>query len=539
MYPYQCTQTDIRALFLESPDDPGFLFDTCPESCEFLFGTESPRLFEIHQGAFIQAILTVLFSAPYLLAFYLSSVSGRRKLRRLFNGFFALQLLLSVPVLLISMAMFFDVKPRSGDDEQQVAAEAAGTALVLHNGGVLPSIPDMLVADALVQLEIFGAAVLWCTLWLRSLLDGNADENPDAGQKGSSGMSGSSDDEIGNSGSNGNSSSNKRMVRPFRLSPLRSNNRQRRQRGHDDQHRGYLLVPIALTISLMVTIVFGPWYLVQRLYSIAAPNVALARELCGPQHAPLAVDPSKIDAVPRGVHVLLLALLLLAVAAVRVFDRNRSRSRRRKLVFAGLVVACAYAHGFVLGSVAALAGIRAALVALLGDGAGVGNVTSAARVLAVVVWVPVVVSLMRWFWRAVLLASGLCPSFVTKCLPPPRHPPSPLWRFNPRPKSLADRFRLRDPDDDDNIFGGHLAAYDPNPSQEHMHCGPTSHGRSASRASQLPRSPPKVAGRISERGRSIAGDAMGRGGAGPAPQQVQTVGVSARGLPMQVPTTWV
>jgi len=47
MATYKCTETDIRALFLESHDDPAPVLKSCPESCEFLFGTKSPQLFDV------------------------------------------------------------------------------------------------------------------------------------------------------------------------------------------------------------------------------------------------------------------------------------------------------------------------------------------------------------------------------------------------------------------------------------------------------------------------------------------------------------
>lgn len=431
MATYKCTETDIRSLFLESHDDPAPVFDSCPESCEFLFGTKAPQLFDvcipqrpftspflrfssctsgkrktdnadhktrqIHQGLFVQGILTLLFSAPYLLAFWLSSSTGRRKLRRLFNGFFVLQLALNVPTLLIATVSLFDVSVREAGGEEEPARN------LLNNGGVLPSIPDLLVADAAVQLQIFATAVVWCTLWLRYVLD-SYDSDARRAQK----KAADSDSSSSRSSNSDGDSSAANGLRAFRLSPHRSNKQRARHMSDRESHKGFFIVVITLTASLMVTGVFGPWYLFQRLYHISGPNVILAIELCGPKYAGLAVDPVKIDAVPSGAHVLILSLLLLGVLAVSVFDQSARRCRL--IMAAGLTITCAFAHGFVLSSMVSLSKIRAALVGVLGDAAGVGDVTSAARVLAVVVWVPVVFGLLAWFWRAMVVASGLCKS---------------------------------------------------------------------------------------------------------------------------------
>jgi len=351
---------------------------------------------QIHQGLFIQGILTLLFSTPYLLAFWLSSSAGRRKLRRLFNGFFVLQLALNVPTMLIATASLFDVNVREAGEPFSTPEPSQ---YWLNNGGVLPSIPDLLVADAAVQLQIFATAVIWCTLWLRYVLD-SYDSDSRRAKKGT----GSCSDSPGESGGDGTTS----RLRAFRLSPHRSNKQRARHTSDRQSHKGFFIIVITITASLLVTGVFGPWYLVQRLYHISAPNVALAGQLCGPKYASLAVDPLRIDAVPNGVHVLILPLLLLGVLTVAVLDQS---TRRCRLIMAlGLAITCAFAHGFVLSSMVSLSKIRTALVVILGDAAGVGNVTSAARVLAVVLWLPVVIGLLAWFWRAMAVASGLCKS---------------------------------------------------------------------------------------------------------------------------------
>ncbi|KXJ88699.1 hypothetical protein Micbo1qcDRAFT_166146, partial [Microdochium bolleyi] len=100
----------------------------------------------------------MLFSGPYLLAYYLATSFGRQRLRSLFAVFAVFQLALNVPIMIIANAMIFAVSP--GNSSPRMAPGGAAA---------LPSVPDLIVADAVVQLEIFASAIIWCTMWLRHL----------------------------------------------------------------------------------------------------------------------------------------------------------------------------------------------------------------------------------------------------------------------------------------------------------------------------------------------------------------------------------
>ncbi|KAJ1337197.1 hypothetical protein MN608_00048 [Microdochium nivale] len=524
---FQCTQASIRTLFIESLQNYKQAAAACPETCEYLYGAKPPPLFDIHQGAFLQAILTMLFSGPYLLAYYLASSRGRLRLRSLFTVFSVVHLAFGIPIMIIANAMLFAVTPGNSLPQPGAADK-------------LPSVPDLVVADAMVQLEVFASAIIWSTVWLRHLI-----ETSDARH-------------VRHSNNESDGVRSKHRLRPLRLLRGSGTTKDGRRSHRSDQAlasaQSYVLVLAILATSVFATTVLGSWYLIRRLYFVSTDNLSGARDLCGGAgsvYAPLALDPSRIVAVPSGAHMLILALLFSALLIESAADRA-SPARRWMLSVSGCAAACAFSHGWVLSSALEMARVRGALVAVFGEhGADVDSVASPARVLAVVVWVPVVGALGWWFWGAFVLASGLCPSFITNNLSStPQHPGTRLWRFNPKPESLADRFRLVDPDEDDNICGGGLplhrySAGIPEPVKARgsgevssslaksggiitMDC---QSGSSREIESVLPRSPPRTAASSASRGR-------GGQEASPAPGVV-AMGVSCRGLPMQAPTSFI